>query len=99
MNPRDVLQTALLLGAFVTCAGCYGVLYGLGQLRRNQAFVLAAFGAYLVQWVITDLLCAEPGLAFGWKVLVTVSCAAYCAIPPVTWRYLEQVHRREGHQS
>jgi hypothetical protein len=98
MSPGAVLKLAFLLGAFVTCAGCYGVLYALGRLRRSRATVIAAYAAYMLQWVMTGLLCADTELAFGWKVVLTASCLAYFGIPPVTWRHLERIHQRLEHQ-
>jgi hypothetical protein len=99
MSPDAILKLALLLGAFVTCAGCYGVLYALGRLRRSQATAIAAYAVYMLQCAMTGLLCADTELALGWKVVLTASCLAYFGIPPITWRYLERVHRRLEHQS
>lgn len=93
MSPGEILKTALLLGAFVTCAGCYGVLYALGRIHRSRAIVIAAYVAYGAQCVMTGVLCADGELALGWKVVLTASCLAYFGIPPVTWRYLKRVHQ------
>lgn len=98
MNPYDLLPTAILLGAFVVCAGCYGLLYTLSRLRPRRALTLAAFGSYGLQGIVTVLLLTQTPLAFGWKLFLVISLIAYAGIPPITWRHLERTHEPLGHE-
>ncbi len=99
MSPQDFLATAILLGVFVLCAGCYGLLYTLGRLRPNRVLTSLAFAAYALQGVVTALLVTHTSLAMGWKLLLAASFAIYAGIPPITWRHLERTHQSFGHQS
>jgi hypothetical protein len=93
-----MLGTSLLLGLFVLLAGCYGLLYCLGRLRASRSLVRAAAAAYLLQGVTTGLL-ASGALDFWWKALLVASFVAYLAIPPLTWRFLEQLHEPQEQHS
>lgn len=99
MTAAALLPTAILLGVYVLCAGCYGLVYALGQLRGNRLVILSAFGFYGAQGVITILLLMLTPLALGWKLFLFFSFLAYAAIPPVTWRHLERTHETLGHDS
>ena len=99
MNPQDFLATAILLGVFVVCAGCYGMLYTLGRLRPGHTFIVLAYGAYLLQGIVTAILVTHTSLALGWKLFLVASFLIYAAIPPITWRYLERTHQPLGHES
>lgn len=99
MSAQDFLATAMLLGVFVLCAGCYGLLYALGRLRSSQTLMALAYGAYVLQGVVTALVLVQSSLAAGWKLLLAVSFLAYAGIPPITWRYLERTHQPMGHES
>ncbi len=99
MSAPDVLRTAALLGLFVLLAGCYGVGYGVGRLRRRREWLLAGFAAYGLQCVVTAGVLAFTPLLAGWKAFIVLSCAAYLAIPPLVWRWLSALHRLEEHPS
>lgn len=99
MSAQDFLLTAILLGVFVLCAGCYGLLYTLGRLRPGHGFTKLAYGAYILQGVVTALVLAESSLAPGWKLFLVVSFLVYAGIPPITWRHLERTHQSLGHES
>ena len=98
MTAAQMLGTSLLLGLFVLLAGCYGVLYCLGRLRGNRWLGRAASVAYLLQGVITGLLALTP-LDFWWKALLLASFVAYLPIPPLTLRFLENLHGPEEQRS
>ena len=93
-----MLVTSLLLGLFVLLAGCYGVLYCLGRLRANGGLRRAAAFAYLLQGITTGML-ALTELDFWWKALLLASFVAYLPIPPLTWRFLENLHEPEEQHS
>ena len=99
MTAQDFLPTAILLGVFVVCAGCYGLLYTLGRLRPGRAFMSLAYGAYLLQGIVTAVLVTHTSLAVGWKIFLIGSFLAYAGIPPITWRLLERTHQHLGHES
>ena len=98
MSALQMLGTSLLLGLFVLLAGCYGLLYCLGRLRASRSLVRAGFVAYLLQGVAAGLL-ASGALDLWWKALLVASFVAYLAIPPLTWRFLEQLHEPQEQHS
>lgn len=99
MTAQDFLFTAILLGMFVACAGCYGLLYSFGRLRLSHTLKFLAFGAYMLQGIVTAILVAHTPLETGWKLLLVASFLIYAGIPPITWRHLERTHESFGHQS
>ena len=98
MNPEQVLETAALLGLFVLLAGGYGLLYGLGQLRRRRDLIVACFACYGLQCIVVVAVLLFTPLLGWWKAFIALSCALYLAIPPVTWRYLTALHRLDEHE-
>lgn len=99
MTAEMLLPTAILLGVYVLCACCYGLVYALGRLRDSRMITLSSFGFYGAQGLITAVLLLSTPLAPGWKLLLFLSFLAYAAIPPVTWRHLERTHATLGHES
>lgn len=98
MNAYWLLPTAILLGVYVLCAGCYGLAYALGRLRESRPIQRSAWGFYAMQGVMTLLLVVLTPLAVGWKLFLLASFLLYAIIPPVTWRHLERTHELE-HES
>jgi hypothetical protein len=98
MSAAGMLETAALLGLFVSLAGAYGVLYGLGRLQRRRALIVAGFASYALQCAVTIALLLLTPLLGWWKAFVVLSCAIYFAIPPVTLRCLVALHRAEEHR-
>lgn len=96
MSPEDLIRTSLLLGAFVLLAGLYGLLYSVGLLFKKQGLFRAGQVSFGLQCLVTLAIILLTPLAPWWKILVVASCAVYFCIPPVTWRYLQQIHEREG---
>ncbi len=99
MSPAEMLETSGLLGLFVLLAGGYGLLYGLGHLRHRRDLIRAGFASYALQCVVAAAVLGFTPLFGWWKAFIALSCVLYCAIPPVTWRYLTVLHRLEEHQS
>lgn len=99
MTADALLPTAILLGVYVLCAGCYGLVYAFGKLRGSRAITLSSFGFYGAQGLITALLLALTPLAPGWKLLLFLSFLAYAVIPPGTWQHLERTHANLGRES
>ena len=93
MTPQEMIATSLALGALVLLAGCYGLLYCIGRLRDDRRVVYGAFAACAAQVLVAAAIVAVTSLGEWWKVLVAASSLAYLPIPPVTWRYLETLHR------
>jgi len=96
MTPGAMLTTALLLGAFVTAAGAYGVSYCLGRRFHQSVLTIASLMSYAAMLAIALAIITLTPLHTGWKIFIVASCAAYVVIPPVTWRYLTQLHRGEN---
>ena len=96
MSPQDLIRTSLLLGAFVLLAGSYGLLYSVGLLLDRPALLLASHVSFALQCLVTSAIILLTPLTPWWKLLIVVSCAIYFRIPPVTWRYLHQIHERSG---
>lgn len=99
MTAQGFLSTAMLLGAFAACAGCYGLLYALGRLRLSPIFMFLAFAAYALQGILTVIVVMHTPLATGWKFFLAASFLIYAGIPPIAWRHLERTHQSFGHQS
>jgi hypothetical protein len=93
MTPGSMVATALLLGAFVATAGAYGLLYCLSRLYQGAGFRKATRLSYAILCTVAAAIVLLTPLHVWWKVLVAASCAIYLAIPPVTWRYLNRLHR------
>lgn len=96
MSAGTFLATSLLLGAFVLCAGVYGLLYGAARLRQSVGLLRAAGLACGVLCLIAAAIVVATPLEADWKALIAASTLVYCAIPPVTWRYLQRTHRDHG---
>jgi uncharacterized membrane protein HdeD (DUF308 family) len=96
MSASAFLATSLLLGAFVLCAGVYGLLYAAARLRQSAGLRYAASLACGVLCVIAAAVVVITPLEPAWKALITASTCVYCVIPPVTWRYLQRTHRDHG---
>lgn len=97
MIPREMVITSLALGGFVLCAGCYGLLYCIARLRASRTLTYCAFVAYGAQLALALAIVSLSSLGGGWKLLVLASAFAYLPIPPVTWRYLENLHQATEH--
>lgn len=96
MTARAMIDTALLLGAFVLLAGMYGLFYSLAMLSRRLYLKRVSFVCYAVHFGVTIAIVTATPLGPWWKALIVASCLAYFAIPPVTWRYLVRLHQEEG---
>ncbi len=97
MSPAALIVTALLLGLFVLTGGGYGLLYCAGRLRHSRRLLASGYVCYGLQVLIVAVILAATPLTAGWKALVVLSGAAYAAIPPVTWRYLDRLHGNGEH--
>jgi len=92
MSGTELIHTAVLLGVFILLGGLYGVFYGMARLHASPRLFAAGYGAYALQVIVTIGIVAATPLAPVWKVFLVASCLAYCAIPPITWRYLRSLH-------
>ncbi|HLK87959.1 MAG TPA: hypothetical protein VKT27_15755 [Candidatus Binataceae bacterium] len=93
MTPAAMVATAILLGAFVSTAGVYGLLYCLSHSHERP---VVKVGRSLSCWALCAIAAAivlVTPLHPWWKLLVAGSCAGYLAIPTVTWRHLDRLHR------
>jgi peptidoglycan/LPS O-acetylase OafA/YrhL len=97
MIELKLLETALLLGALILLAGCYGVLYGIGKLAERRAMRLAGFACYGLQCLIALAVVGLSPLTNPWKLVVVVGTLGFFGIPPITWRFVERTHEAEGH--
>ena len=92
MMSLGFIDTALLLGAFVLLAGCYGLFYTIGQLKHSRTWINAGYVCYFFQVAITLLIVIFAPLGVGWQLLIIASCLACFKIPPIAWSYLELTH-------
>jgi len=92
MTPQALIFSALLLGAFVLLAGLYGLFYSIGTLRGARYLVTAAYGCWVVQFLVMLSIVMLTPLGNGWKILIVASCLVYLRIPPVMWRHLRRLH-------
>ncbi len=95
MMHAGLFATAVLLGLFVLAGGGYGILYATSMLHSSALLGRAGYACYALQLLIALAVCVNSPLHPLWKVLVGVSGIAYGFIPPVMWRLLETMHRRE----
>jgi MFS family permease len=93
MTPTAMVATALLLGAFVVMAGVYGLLYCASRLYDKAGLRTGKRLSYAALCAIAAAIVLSTPLHLWWKLLIAASCAAYLAIPPVTWRHLNRIHR------
>jgi multisubunit Na+/H+ antiporter MnhG subunit len=93
MTPGSMVATALLLGAFVALAGAYGLLYCASRLYDKAGLRKATRVSYTILCIVAAAIILFTPLHAWWKMLVAASCGIYLAIPPVTWRYLNRLHR------
>ena len=93
MIAREMVITSLALGGFVLLAGCYGLLYCVARLRANRRLLYAAYAVYAAQLVLATAIAVLSSLGEGWKLLIVASSVVYLPIPPLTWRYLENLHQ------
>jgi hypothetical protein len=94
-----MVTTALMLGALVIAAGAYGLLYCLARLRGSAILDVASRASCVALVALAAAIVALTPLHSGWKALVAASAAAYIAIPPITWRYLNRLHRGDDDAS
>lgn len=95
MTEVGLLATGLLLGLYVLLAGVWGVLYALARLWHLAALRGAAAGVYGLHGLVALVVLTRTPLALGWKVLVMAASLVLLAIPPVAWRFLQQLHQNE----
>ena len=99
MTPEALIQTAVMMGLLVLAGGAWSLLYCLGKTRARADFTHMALGCYIVALGLAVAIGVYSPLSPGWKALVLVSALAYAGIPPVTLRYLEQIHDYEGEEA
>lgn len=101
VSPTALIATAILLGLFVLAGGGYGTLYGAGRLMARRGFRVAGYACYIIQVALVVVIVWMTPLDPMWKAFIALSGLAYAFIPPVTWRYVEQMHHSEddhGHR-
>ena len=74
MTPQALIFSPLLLGAFVLLAGLYGLFYSIGTLRGARHLVTAAYGCWVLQFLVTLSIITLTPLGSGWKILILASC-------------------------
>lgn len=92
MTPLELIVSSLLLGGFVAAGGAYGMLFSLRHALHDARLQRFALAAYAVQCLFAAAVMFVTPLDWWWKLLIVVSVAAYYFIPPLTWRYLIQLH-------
>jgi hypothetical protein len=91
MNALPLLEMGLLLGLYVLLAGAWGLLYALD--RAHGSLRVAAEAGYALHGLAAVVILLWTPLGFGWKCVILAVTAAFRAIPPVVWRFLEHTHR------
>jgi hypothetical protein len=95
MTAVNLMETALLLGLYVTLAGTYGLSYAIARLRGAGSLPRVPLVIYGLHGVTAIFIVAWAPLQVGWKGLLVASSAAFLVIPPITWRFLERTHETE----
>ena len=95
MREIGLLQTALLLGLYVALAGTYGLVYAIARLQDASILYRMSFIVYGLHGLTAIAIVAWTPLQVGWKGLIVASSAAFFAIPPITWRFLQRTHETE----
>lgn len=95
MSELDLLQTALLLGLYVALAGSYGLVYAIARLQNASMLQYVSLMIYVLHGLTAVAVVVWTPLQIGWKGLIVASSAAFFAIPPVTWRFLQRTHETE----
>ena len=95
MSEISLLQTALLLGLYVALAGSYGIVYTIARLQDTWILHRLSVILYGLHGLVAIAIVAWTPLQIGWKGLIVASSAAFLAIPPITWRFLQRTHETE----
>jgi hypothetical protein len=95
MSEIGLLQTALLLGLYLTLAGSYGLIYAIARLQGTSILYRISFILYGLHGLTAIAIIGLTPLQAGWKGLIVASSAAFLAIPPITWRFLQRTHETE----
>ncbi|MCZ2104137.1 MAG: hypothetical protein OZ923_11510 [Comamonadaceae bacterium] len=95
MTPVALIQTTILMGLLVLCGGAWSALYCLGKARERPDLLHIGIACYVVALGLALAISLYSPLTAGWKLLIVVSALAYAVIPPITLRYLEQLHEGE----
>lgn len=95
MNAIGLLQSALLLGLYVTLAGGYGFAYTFARIQNAIALQWISFILYGLHVLTAIAIVMWTPLQIGWKGLIVASSLAFLAIPPITWRFLQLTHETE----
>ena len=96
MSEISLLETALLLGLYVALAGSYGLVYAIARLQDASILHRISFILYGLHGLAAIAILAWTPLQLGWKGLIVASSAAFLAIPPITWRFLQRTHETEA---
>ena len=95
MTPVALISTSALLGLFVLAGGGYGCLFSAWKLTERRGFLIGGYACYVMQALVLVAILLITPLAPIWKIFIVMSGAIYAVIPPITWRYLEQLHKSE----
>jgi hypothetical protein len=95
MREISLLQTALLLGLYAALAGSYGLVYAIARLPGAVILHRMSFFLYGLHGLTAIAIVVWTPLQAGWKGLIVASSAAFLAIPPITWRFLQRTHETE----
>jgi hypothetical protein len=95
MSELSLVQTALLLGAYVALAGAYGLVCAIERLKITSILWWAPSVAYTLHASTAGAVVAWTPLQAGWKGLIVASSIAVFAIPRITWRFLQLTHETE----
>ncbi len=95
MSEIGLLQSALLLGLYAALAGSYGLVYTIARLQDALILHRIALSLYGLHSLTAIVIVAWAPLQIGWKGLIVASSAAFLAIPPITWRFLQRTHETE----
>lgn len=95
MIKLSLLETALLLGAYVALAGSYGLMYAFARLWDAPPLQRISMVIYGFHGVAAVLIVGWTPLTLGWKALIVASSIAFFIVPPITWRFLQRMHETE----
>lgn len=95
MTELGVLETGLLLGLYALLAGAWGILYTVARLCPMAIFRGAAAVHYGLHALAALAILMRTPLGLGWKCLILASSLVFLAIPPVAYRFLQNIHAGE----
>ena len=89
------LHTGLLLGLYALLAGLYGASYAAGRVAPSRMIDIVTVVFCAIHIAVFLAIAIWTPLGFVWKSFLGAGSAVLIAIPPLTWRLLQETHASE----